>query len=87
MLTPVRWSFPQQDLGDPHPALSEETQFSMLPLEGFSLLEEMMSEAKAPSAGPAAAPPPQDGGPGLLSEGQATPPPTAPAAQPARSGQ
>uniref|UniRef100_A0A452QLD3 Immunoglobulin superfamily DCC subclass member 3 n=1 Tax=Ursus americanus TaxID=9643 RepID=A0A452QLD3_URSAM len=73
------------DPGDP--ALCEETQFSMLPLEGFSLLEEMMSEAKAPSAGPVAALPPQDVGPGLLSKGQAIRPPTAPAAQPARLGQ
>ncbi|GAB5572364.1 immunoglobulin superfamily DCC subclass member 3 isoform X5 [Prionailurus iriomotensis] len=73
------------DPGDP--ALCEETQFSMLPLEGFSLLEERTSEAKAPFAGPAAALPPQDGGPGFLSEGQATRASTAPAAQPAHSGQ
>ncbi|KAF5925348.1 hypothetical protein HPG69_001792 [Diceros bicornis minor] len=65
------------------PALCEETQFSMLPLQGFGLLEEMTSEAKAPCAGPAAAPPPQDVGPGLLSEEQATWPSTAPAAPPA----
>nr|XP_060474236.1 immunoglobulin superfamily DCC subclass member 3 isoform X5 [Panthera onca] len=76
---------PVQDPGDP--ALCEETQFSMLPLEGFSLLEEMTSEAKSPFAGPAAALPPQDGGPGFLSEGQATRASTAPAAQPAHSGQ
>lgn len=59
----------------------------MLPLEGFSLLEERTSEAKAPFVGPAAALPPQDGGPGFLSEGQATLASTAPAAQPAHSGQ
>ncbi|XP_072594925.1 immunoglobulin superfamily DCC subclass member 3 isoform X1 [Vulpes vulpes] len=69
------------------PALCEETQFSRLPLEGFSLLEEMMSEAKAPCPGPAAALPPQDAGPSLLSEGQAPRPSTAPAAQPTCSGQ
>ena len=67
--------------------LCEETQFSRLPLEGFSLLEEMMSEAKAPCPGPAATLPPQDAGPGLLSEGQAPRPSTAPTAQPACSGQ
>nr|XP_030731148.1 immunoglobulin superfamily DCC subclass member 3 [Globicephala melas] len=61
------------------PTLCEETQFSMLPLQGFGLLEEMTSEAKAPCVGPLAALPPQDTGPGLLSEG--------PAALPARSGQ
>ncbi|TKC40628.1 hypothetical protein EI555_014047 [Monodon monoceros] len=61
------------------PALCEETQFSMLPLQGFGLLEEMTSEAKAPCVGPLAALPPQDTGPGLLSEGPAT--------LPARSGQ
>nr|XP_055175551.1 immunoglobulin superfamily DCC subclass member 3 isoform X2 [Nyctereutes procyonoides] len=65
------------------PALCEETQFSRLPLEGFSLLEEMMSEAKAPCPGLAAALPPQNTGPGLLSEGQAPRLSTAPAAQPA----
>ena len=48
--------------------MCEETQLSMLPLQGFSLLEEMPLEAL----------PPQDVGPGLLSEG--------PAAQPAPSG-
>ena len=51
----------------------------MLPLQGFGLLEEMTSEAKAPCVGPLAALPPQDIGPGLLSEG--------PAALPAHSGQ
>lgn len=51
----------------------------MLPLQGFGLLEEMTSEAKAPCVGPLAALPPQDAGPGLLSEGPAT--------LPARSGQ
>eukprot|EP00069_Balaena_mysticetus_P020354 bmy_12703T0 len=61
------------------PALCEETQFSMLPLQGFGLLEEMTSEAKAPCVGPLAALPPQDIGPGLLSEG--------PAALPAHLGQ
>ncbi|KAB0407177.1 hypothetical protein E2I00_013529 [Balaenoptera physalus] len=67
-------------VGDPEaPALCEETQFSMLPLQGFGLLEEMTSEAKAPCVGPLAALPPQDIGPGLLSEG--------PAALPAHSGQ
>ncbi|XP_016063995.1 PREDICTED: immunoglobulin superfamily DCC subclass member 3 [Miniopterus natalensis] len=69
------------------PALYEETQLSMLPLQGFSLREERTSEAKAPCAGPAAAPPPQDTGSGLLSEGQAAQPSSAPAAQPALSGQ
>ncbi|KAM7159350.1 immunoglobulin superfamily DCC subclass member 3 isoform 2-T2 [Molossus nigricans] len=69
------------------PSPCEETQLSMLPLQGFSLREERtMSEARAPCAGPAAAPPPQDSGSGLLSEGQATQP-SAPAAQPAVSGQ
>ncbi|XP_059036805.1 immunoglobulin superfamily DCC subclass member 3 isoform X3 [Mustela lutreola] len=76
---------PMQDPGDP--ALCEETQFSVLPLEGFSLLEEMVSEAKDPSAGPAASLPPQDVCHGRLGEGQATRPPMAPAAQPARLGQ
>ena len=44
--------------------LCEETQLSMLPLQGFSLLEEMPSEAL----------PPQDVGPGLPSEGLAAQP-------------
>ncbi|XP_010832906.1 PREDICTED: immunoglobulin superfamily DCC subclass member 3 [Bison bison bison] len=46
------------------PALCEETQLSMLPLQGFSLLEEMPLEAL----------PPQDVGPGLPSEGPAAQP-------------
>lgn len=60
------------------PDLFEETQLSMLPLQGFSLVERT-PEAKAPCLEPTAAPPPQDMGPGLLSEGQA--------AQVARLGQ
>uniref|UniRef100_A0A8C3YMY7 Immunoglobulin superfamily DCC subclass member 3 n=1 Tax=Catagonus wagneri TaxID=51154 RepID=A0A8C3YMY7_9CETA len=60
------------------PALCEETQLSVLPLQRCGVLEEMALEAKAPCAGPPAAPPAQDGDPGLLSEG--------PAAQPAHSG-
>lgn len=59
----------------------------MLPLQGFGLLEERTSEAKAPCTSPAAALLPQDVGPGHLSEGQATQPSTEPAAQPAPSGQ
>ncbi|XP_023613586.1 immunoglobulin superfamily DCC subclass member 3 [Myotis lucifugus] len=61
------------------PALCEETPLSMLPLQGVGLREERTSEAKAPCAGLTAAPPPQDAGSGLLSEGQA--------ARPALSGQ
>ncbi|KAF6130472.1 immunoglobulin superfamily DCC subclass member 3 [Phyllostomus discolor] len=74
------------------PALCEETQLSTLPLQGFGLREERTSEAKAPRVGPEAAPPPQDQGSGLLSEGHAAPTRSAPAtaqatAQSALSGQ
>ncbi|XP_053784542.1 immunoglobulin superfamily DCC subclass member 3 isoform X2 [Desmodus rotundus] len=69
------------------PALCEETQLSALPLQGFSFREERTSEAKAPRAGPESVPTPQDKGSGLLSEGQAAPPCSAPAAQSALSGQ
>ncbi|XP_072820014.1 immunoglobulin superfamily DCC subclass member 3 [Vicugna pacos] len=68
---------PMQDPEAPAPC--EETQLSVLPLQGFTLLEDMTSEAKAPGVGPPAALPSQDISPGLLSEG--------PAAQPAHSGQ
>lgn len=68
-------------------ALWEETRLSMLPLQGFGRREEMALEAKAPRTGPAAALPPQEVGPGLLSEGQAPWPSATPAAQPACSGQ
>uniref|UniRef100_A0A0D9RK87 Immunoglobulin superfamily DCC subclass member 3 n=1 Tax=Chlorocebus sabaeus TaxID=60711 RepID=A0A0D9RK87_CHLSB len=56
------------------PAPCEETQLSMLPLQGCGLMEGKTAEATAPCAGLAAAPPPPDGGPGLLSEGQAARP-------------
>ncbi|MXQ91752.1 hypothetical protein E5288_WYG004559 [Bos mutus] len=65
--------FPRAGAVQPHPrptqdpeapALCEETQLSMLPLQGFSLLEEMPLEAL----------PPQDVGPGLPSEGPAAQP-------------
>ncbi|XP_006770888.1 PREDICTED: immunoglobulin superfamily DCC subclass member 3 [Myotis davidii] len=69
------------------PALCEETPLSLLPLQGVGLREERTSEAKAPCAGLTAAPPPQDAGSGLLSEGPAARPSSVPAAQPALSGQ
>ncbi|XP_078189547.1 immunoglobulin superfamily DCC subclass member 3 isoform X4 [Callithrix jacchus] len=68
------------------PALCEETQLSMLPLQGCGLMEGRTTEATDPCSGLAAAPPPPDGGPGLLSEGQAARPAPAPVTQPARSG-
>lgn len=61
------------------PTVCEETQLSVLPLQGSSLLEGRTPEAKAARADVEAAPPPQDIGRGLLSEGQA--------ARPAREGQ
>ncbi|XP_054421651.1 immunoglobulin superfamily DCC subclass member 3 [Pteronotus mesoamericanus] len=67
-------------------ALCEETQLSVLPLQGFGLREERTSEAKAPCAGAEVAPAPREVGAGLLSEGQAAPPSSAPAAQAALSG-
>lgn len=69
------------------PALCEEPQLSMLPLQGFGLREERTLEAKAPRAGPEAAPPAQDEGSGLLSEGPAAPTCSVPAAQSVLSGQ
>ncbi|XP_013374500.1 PREDICTED: immunoglobulin superfamily DCC subclass member 3, partial [Chinchilla lanigera] len=57
------------------PAMCEETQLSMLPLQGLSLPDGRTPEA----VDPVVVRPPQDGGHGLLSEGQA--------AQPARLGQ
>ncbi|KAM5291716.1 immunoglobulin superfamily DCC subclass member 3 [Ctenodactylus gundi] len=57
------------------PALCEETQLSVLPLRGFSLLEGRATESKAPCTGCVAAPAPQDGGLSPLREGQATLPP------------
>ncbi|XP_032106879.1 immunoglobulin superfamily DCC subclass member 3 isoform X3 [Sapajus apella] len=68
------------------PASCEETQLSMLPLQGCSLMEGRTTEATAPCSRLAAAPPPPDGGPGLLSEGQAARPAVAPITQPACSG-
>ncbi|XP_033611948.1 immunoglobulin superfamily DCC subclass member 3 [Fukomys damarensis] len=52
------------------PAVCEETQLSMLPLQGFSLLEGRTPETiTVPCTDPGAALPPQDTGHGLLSEG------------------
>ncbi|XP_053451386.1 immunoglobulin superfamily DCC subclass member 3 isoform X7 [Nycticebus coucang] len=68
---------PMQDTAASAPC--EETQLSMLPFQGFSLLEGRTTEALTSCMGPMAALTPQDGGTGLLSEG--------PAAWPARSAQ
>ncbi|KAI2574698.1 immunoglobulin superfamily DCC subclass member 3 [Homo sapiens] len=81
---------PTQDPAAPAPC--EETQLSLLPLQGCGLMEGKTTEAKtteatAPCAGLAAAPPPPDGGPGLLSEGQASRPAAARVTQPAHSEQ
>ncbi|XP_008014425.1 immunoglobulin superfamily DCC subclass member 3 isoform X3 [Chlorocebus sabaeus] len=76
---------PTQDPAAPAPC--EETQLSMLPLQGCGLMEGKTAEATAPCAGLAAAPPPPDGGPGLLSEGQAARPAEARVTQPAHSEQ
>uniref|UniRef100_G1RQ47 Immunoglobulin superfamily DCC subclass member 3 n=1 Tax=Nomascus leucogenys TaxID=61853 RepID=G1RQ47_NOMLE len=72
---------PTQDPAAPAPF--EETQLSVLPLQGCGLMEGKTTEATAPCAGLAAAPPPPDGGPGLLSEGQASRPAAARVTQPA----
>ncbi|EHA98475.1 Immunoglobulin superfamily DCC subclass member 3, partial [Heterocephalus glaber] len=57
------------------PAMCEETQLSMLPLQGFSLLERRTPEAiMVPCTDPEATLPPQDTGHSLLSEGQAARP-------------
>ncbi|XP_030787362.1 immunoglobulin superfamily DCC subclass member 3 isoform X4 [Rhinopithecus roxellana] len=76
---------PTQDPAAPAPC--EETQLSMLPLQGCGLMEGKTAEATASCAGLAAAPPPPDGGPGLLSEGQAARPAEARVTQPAHSEQ
>nr|KAF6392228.1 immunoglobulin superfamily DCC subclass member 3 [Pipistrellus kuhlii] len=67
-------------------ALCEDAPPSVRPRQGLGLRGERAAEAPAACAGLAAAPPPQDAGSGLR-EGHAARPSSAPAAQPAVSGQ
>nr|XP_045016544.1 immunoglobulin superfamily DCC subclass member 3 [Jaculus jaculus] len=68
------------------PNLCEETQLSMAPLQGFSIVEGRMTESKTSCADALAGPPSHDVGLGLLLEGQ-TAQPAAQASQPACSRQ
>lgn len=56
------------------PAPCEETQLSMVQLQGFNLVAGRTTEATSPCAGPGPVPAPQDIGPVPLSEGQTQPP-------------
>uniref|UniRef100_A0A8C5K8I7 Immunoglobulin superfamily DCC subclass member 3 n=1 Tax=Jaculus jaculus TaxID=51337 RepID=A0A8C5K8I7_JACJA len=68
------------------PNLCEETQLSMAPLQGFSIVEGRTTESKTSCADALAGPPSHDVGLGLLLEGQ-TAQPAAQASQPACSRQ
>ncbi|GAB1294352.1 Immunoglobulin superfamily DCC subclass member 3 [Apodemus speciosus] len=67
--------------GPAGPAPCEETQLSMVQLQGFSLVAARTTEATSPCAGPGPIPAPQDVGPGLLSDGQSAQPPAVTASQ------